>query len=595
MHEQSFTIADLHAAYRGGLDPRAVIVEAYRRIEAAGDPGIFLHLVPQEAALAEVTALGAFDPVAKPLWGIPYAIKDNIDLRGAPTTAACPAFAYEPDEDAFVVAELRRAGAIAVGKTNLDQFATGLVGVRTPYPVPRNALDPLIVPGGSSSGSAVAVARGLVSFALGTDTAGSGRVPAALNNIVGLKPSLGLLSATGMVPACRTLDTISIFALCTEDAHAVLRVASVFDPADAYARDLPVPEIPRVPPTFRVGVPTPATREFCGDTAQAASYDAALAGLAALGGEIVEIDFTPFYAVAALLYQGAWVAERLAGIETLMRDQPEAILAVTRRIIGAAEGLSAADAFRGFYELQALKRTTGALIGSVDLVCVPTMPTFFSLADLAADPITPNSLSGTYTNFVNLLDLCGLAVPTAPRGDGRPGGVTLLAKAGRDAALAALGSALHARAGVTLGATGWPLPAAPIAASEAGPDEIAVAVVGAHMSGLPLNRELIALGGRFLRKASTAPLYRLYALAGGPPPRPGLVRDAGGAAIALEIWAMPADAFGRFVDLVPRPLSIGTLMLADGREVKGFLCEQAGLDGARDITRYGGWRAFLAG
>lgn len=594
MHAQSFTIADLHAAYAAGLDPADVIAEAYRRIEAAGDPGIFLHLVPLEAALAALAALPPFDPVAMPLWGIPYAIKDNIDLAGAPTTAACPAFAYDAAEDAFVVALLRKAGAIAVGKTNLDQFATGLVGVRTPYPVPKNALDPAIVPGGSSSGSAVAVARGLVSFALGTDTAGSGRVPAALNNIVGLKPSLGLLSARGMVPACRTLDTISIFALSTEDAQSVLQVAARFDPDDAYSRALPVPAIPRRPPAFRVGVPTPGTRVFCGDAAQEASYAAALAELAALGGTLVEIDFAPFYEVAALLYQGAWVAERLTGIEALLREQPEAILDVTRGIIGAAERLSAADAFRGLYRLQALKRVTGALIGSVDLLCVPTMPTFFTLADLAADPIGPNSLSGTYTNFVNLLDLCGLAVPVAARRDGRPGGVTLLAQAGRDAALAAIGSALHARAGVMLGATDWPLPASPVASSEPGPDEIAVAVVGAHMAGLPLNRELTDLGGRFLRAAQTAPVYKLYSLAGGPPQRPGLVRDPAGAAIALELWALPLDAFGRLVDRVPRPLAIGTVMLADGREAKGFLCEPAGLEGAHDITQFGGWRAYLA-
>lgn len=594
MHAQSFTIADLHAAYAAGLDPADVIAEAYRRIEAAGDPGIFLHLVPLEAALAALAALPPFDPVAMPLWGIPYAIKDNIDLAGAPTTAACPAFAYDVAEDAFVVALLRKAGAIAVGKTNLDQFATGLVGVRTPYPVPKNALDPAIVPGGSSSGSAVAVARGLVSFALGTDTAGSGRVPAALNNIVGLKPSLGLLSARGMVPACRTLDTISIFALSTEDAQSVLQVAALFDPDDAYSRALPVPAIPRRPPAFRVGVPTPGTRVFCGDAAQEASYAAALAELAALGGTLVEIDFAPFYEVAALLYQGAWVAERLTGIEALLREQPEAILDVTRGIIGAAERLSAADAFRGLYRLQALKRVTGALIGSVDLLCVPTMPTFFTLADLAADPIGPNSLSGTYTNFVNLLDLCGLAVPVAARRDGRPGGVTLLAQAGRDAALAAIGSALHARAGVMLGATDWPLPASPVASSEPGPDEIAVAVVGAHMAGLPLNRELTDLGGRFLRAAQTAPVYKLYSLAGGPPQRPGLVRDPAGAAIALELWALPLDAFGRLVDRVPRPLAIGTVMLADGREAKGFLCEPAGLEGAHDITQFGGWRAYLA-
>lgn len=598
MRDLSFTFAGLRAAYAGGVSPVAVIEEVYRRLDAANDPGIFLHVVPKKQALAEAAALGVLDPGAsgRPLWGIPFAVKDNIDLGGAPTTAACPAFAYEAEGDAFVVGELRRAGAIAIGKTNLDQFATGLVGVRTPYPVPRNAIDPAIVPGGSSSGSAVAVARGIVAFALGTDTAGSGRVPAALNNIVGLKPSLGALSTSGVVPACRTLDTVSIFALSVEDAYEAFRVASVFDPADAYARDLPRRALGAAPSGFRVGVPTAATREFRGDAAQAASYAAALDEISALGGEIVELDFSVFYEVAALLYEGAWVAERHAVVEQLMREDPAAMLEVTRGIIGKALDLTATDAFRGFYRLRALKRVADGLIDAVDLLCVPTMPTFFSLADLAADPVGPNSMSGTYTNFVNLLDLCGLAVPVATRGDGRPGGVTLLARAGRDAALAALGSALHARAGVTLGATGWALPPARVvAAEEPGSDEIAVAVVGAHMSGLPLNGELTRLGGRFLRAAATAPAYRLHRLAGGPPARPGLTRSDDGASIALEVWALPRGAFGDFVTGIPAPLCIGTVALDDGTSVKGFLCEPAGLDGAEDITALGGWRAFLAG
>ncbi len=594
MKDLSFTLSSLRAAYAAGARPTDVIAEAYRRLEAAEDPGIFLHLVPREQALAEASALGAFDPDKGPLWGIPFAIKDNIDLGGAPTTAACPDFAYVAAEDAFVVGLLRKAGAIALGKTNLDQFATGLVGVRTPYPVPRNAIDPLIVPGGSSSGSAVVVARGIVSFALGTDTAGSGRVPAALNNIVGLKPSLGMLSTRGVVPACRTLDTVSVFALSVEDAGTVCRLAAVFDPADAYARDIAAPRPGPLPARFRVGVPSRETRLFYGDAFQAASFEAALGEIEALGGEIVEVDFGIFYQVAAMLYEGAWVAERHAVVETLMREKPEALLDVTRGIIAKAEGLSATDAFRGFYRLRELKRAADAIIDLVDLFCVPTMPTFCSLADLEADPVGPNSRSGTYTNFVNLLDLCGLAVPVAARQDGRPGGVTLLARAGRDAALAALGSALHARSGVTLGATGWTLPEAEAWEAEAGPGEIAVAVVGAHMSGLPLNGELTDLGGRLLRESRTSAGYRLYRLAGGPPTRPGLVRSDQGAKIALEVWALPRSAFGDFIARVPSPLCIGTVVLEDGAKVHGFLCETAGLEGAEDITGTGGWRAYLS-
>jgi len=432
----SFQIGALHEAYAGGPTPAQVLAEAHRRLADAADPGIFLHLRPLAEVQAEAMALPPFDPVAMPLWGIPFAIKDNIDQGGVPTTAACPAFAYLPQADSFVVAALRRAGAIALGKTNLDQFATGLVGVRSLYPIPRNAIDPGIVPGGSSSGSAVAVARGIASFALGTDTAGSGRVPAALNNIVGLKPTLGALSATGVVPACRTLDTISVFALSVGDAHAAFRVATGHDAADAYSRPVPAPPLSPAPPVLRIGVPDAATREFFGDAAQAASYQAALDLLEGQGATILPLDFTPFFDVARMLYEGAWVAERMTVIEPLLRSDPRAILPVTRKIITAADKLSAADAFRGIYRLADLRRAAEPLLASVDLLCVPTIPTFYSLADLEADPIGPNSRLGTYTNFVNLLDMCGIAVPCGPRTDGRPGSVTFLARAGQDGLVA---------------------------------------------------------------------------------------------------------------------------------------------------------------
>jgi allophanate hydrolase len=595
LQDQPFLIGSLHDAYAGGLGPAAVVTEAFRRIEAAGDPGIFLHLEAPEAALAAAAALGSFDPVAKPLWGVPFAIKDNIDSAGAPTTAACPNYAYTAERDAFVVSALRRAGAILIGKTNLDQFATGLVGVRTPYAVPLNALDPAIVPGGSSSGSAVAVARGLVSFALGTDTAGSGRVPAALNGIVGLKPTLGALSNSGVVPACRTLDTLSIFALTVDDAYRVYRQAALYDAADPYARPVTVPPPGAAAPTCHIGVPDAASRRFFGDALQAESFAAALTDLAALGGEIVEVDFAPFYDVAEMLYEGAWVAERFAVIEDMLRDQPEAVHPVTRKVIEKARAFSAADAFRGFYRLQELKRRTAPLLAAVDLLCVPTIPTFYSLADLDADPIGPNARFGTYTNFVNLLDLCALAAPTAPRRDGRPGSVTLLAPAGQDARIAALGRALQHRAAAPLGATGWRAPAPAQLAAAAQPDEIALAVVGAHMSGLPLNGELTALGARFLRTAETAPCYRLYSLPGGPPVRPGLLRDdSGGSAVALEVWALPSARFGEFIRNIPAPLGIGTLRLESGEEVKGFLCEAGATQRAEEVTAFGGWRAFLA-
>ncbi len=589
----SFDIATLHAAFADRAAPADIIAEVYRRIAAVDDPGIFLHLRPCSECIAEAAALPPFDPEAMPLWGIPFAIKDNIDLAGSPTTAACPAFSHEPDTDAFAVATLKAAGAIPIGKTNLDQFATGLVGLRTPYQPPKNALDPDIVPGGSSSGSAVAVAHGIVSFALGTDTAGSGRVPAALNNIVGLKPTLGAISSIGVVPACRTLDTISVFALTVPDAWRVFQAAARHDAADAFARNISPPPLVAPPPSVKIAVPNAATREFFGDTAQAASFDTALERLVALGAEITELDFTPFFEVSAMLYGGPWVAERLSAIETLMQDASTTLHPVTRRIISGGAQFSAVDAFRGIYRLAELKRKTAPLLAEVDLLCVPSIPTFQTLADIEADPVGPNSRLGTYTNFVNLMDLCGVAVPTGPRSDGRPGSVTLIAPAGRDGLAAALAECLQRDSAPRLGATTHYLPS--IASLPAGPlpGETALAVVGAHMSGMPLNRELTSRAARYLRKARTAPTYRLFALAGGAPARPGMVRAGTGKAIDLEIWALSAQGLADFLVSIPPPLSIGTITLADGGEVKGFLVEEAGLDGAKEITEYGGWRTYL--
>lgn len=593
LDNQPFTITSLHKAYDDGVQPHEMLRELFRRIEEANDPGIFLHLFEFSSILKELDTLGPFDKKKKPLWGIPFAIKDNIDVKDAPTTAACPAFAYEAKEDSFVVDILRKAGAVLIGKTNLDQFATGLVGVRSPYPIPKNAVDPNIVPGGSSSGSAVSVARGIVSFALGTDTAGSGRVPAALNRLVGLKPTLGALSNSGVVPACRTLDTISIFGLTVEDAYKVFQVASAFDAEDDYARPISAPSLSASPAHFKVGVPDKATIEFFGDDIQAASFSQALEDIKQLGGEIVEFDFTPFYQVAEMLYEGAWSAERLTVIEELLEKDAEQIHPVTRQVIGSAKELSAADAFRGLYRLQALKRITTPIVESVDIFCVPTIPTYYSCADLEEDPIGPNSRFGTYTNFVNLLDMCGIAVPVCDRSDDRPGSVTLLAAKGRDAQIAAIGANLHHKNNPELGATGWALPAQPAFSDAAAPDEIAVAVVGAHMSGLPLNHELTRLDARFLKAAKTAESYRLFSLPGGPPSRPGLLFDEKGSAIELEVWALPEAKFAAFISGIPRPLGIGTLVLESGELVKGFICEFCGVSGAEDVTTYGGWRHYL--
>lgn len=589
-----FTLNALRDAYAGGITPSEVIDEVFARLDAVDDPAIFIHLRARDELRNEADALGDYDP-DKPLWGIPFAVKDNIDVAGLPTTAACPAYAYTPQSDAFVVSKLRAAGALMIGKTNLDQFATGLVGVRSPYGAPLNAVDPTIVPGGSSAGSAVIVGHGIVTFSLGTDTAGSGRVPAALNNIVGLKPTLGALSARGVVPACRTLDTVSIFALTVDDAYAALSVARGFDPSDAYSKTLPHDALTAPPEHLRIGVPDDTSIEFFGDDLQKAAFTRDVKRLADTGAEISHVDFRPLYAIARMLYEGAWVAERYTVIEELLKRDAKAVYSVTRQIISQAEKLSAADAFRGLYRLAELKREAKPMLDKLDMLCVPTIPTFYTTADLEADPITPNANLGTYTNFVNLLDMCGIAVPSAPRSDGRPGSVTLLAKAGRDAAVAAVARRFEVGCSRTMGATQHPVPE-PRPLTPAGTDRIELAVCGAHMSNLPLNWQLTDRGARFVRKARTAACYRFYALAGGPPARPGLVRsDTPDAhSIALEVWSMPKTQLGSFLEAIPYPLGIGSLELSDGSWVKGFVCDANGVQGAEDISQIGDWRAFLA-
>ena len=589
----SLDFAALRAAYAAGADPVATIERVYARIEARGADPTWLHVVPKERTLAAARALRD-KPRDLPLWGLPFAIKDNIDLAGAPTTAACPAFAHTPQNSAVVVDRLIAAGAIPIGKTNLDQFATGLVGVRSPYGVPANAFDPRYVPGGSSSGSAVAVAAGLVAFSLGTDTAGSGRVPAGFNNIVGLKPTKGLFSTTGLVPACRSLDVISVFALTVPDALDVARAAAAHDPGDPYSRACPGDLSRRAAPKgFRFGVPKAPLLEFFGDAHAARVYADALARLEKLGGTRVEFDYAPFKATADLLYDGPWVAERYAAIETLMRENPDALFPTTRAVIANAAKYDAVATFKAFYRLEELRREAAGVWDRIDVMALPTSGTIFTLDELKAEPVLNNTRLGYYTNFVNLLDLAGLAVPAGMRPDGLPSGLTLIGPAWSDAALAALGEAFHRDTGLTLGATKMAHPAHPPAPAKS--ERIDVAVVGAHLSGMPLNGQLTERGGRFVRACRTAKRYRLFALAGQTPPKPGLKRVATeGEAIEVEIWSLPAGAFGSFVALVPPPLAIGTLELDDGAWVKGFVCEPSGFEAATDITHLGGWRAYVA-
>ncbi len=592
-HDLPFDMQSLRSAYAAGVMPKDVIEEVYRRIKALDDPGIFLLLRDENDVLEDARELGSSPAAEKPLWGIPFVIKDNIDAAGLTTTAGCPDFAYTAEVDAFVVARLCKAGALLIGKTNLDQFATGLVGVRTHSPIPTNAIDPAIIPGGSSSGSAVAVAQGLVSFSLGTDTAGSGRVPAALNGIVGLKPSLGALSNHGVVPACRTLDCVSVFALTADDAFAVFEAAIAYNSADPYSKNFTALRRGAVTPHVRVGVPDTASRRFFGDDVQAASFESSLQSLLSLGAEISEIDFKPFYAVAEMLYDGPWVAERYTVIEDLLKHRPGAIHPVTRQVTEVARRFSATDTFRAIYALRELSRNVAETMDSFDMLCVPSVPKFFTRREVDADPIVTNAQLGTYTNFVNLLDMCALTVPTAARQDGRPGSVTLIGPAGTDGALGTVAAAIQQITAPALGATNWPLPPALHSTAVPEADETEIVVVGAHMSGLPLNRELTERGGRFLRVAKTAPNYRLFKLSGGPPIRPGLVRQPNGNAIVVEIWALPTMSVGAFLSGIPSPLGLGVVTMENGDQVTGFLCEQIAIEDAEDITHFGGWRAFL--
>jgi allophanate hydrolase len=591
----AFTLASLNDFYAKGGKPEAIIREVYRRIGEADDPGIFITLAPIDEALAAVARLPARDPAKHPLWGVPFAAKDNIDAAEFPTTAACPGFAYMPAKDATAIAKARAAGAVLVGKTNLDQFATGLVGVRSPYPIPKNAVDPLLVPGGSSSGSAVAVARGFVTFALGTDTAGSGRVPAALNNIVGLKPSVGAISTTGVVPACRTLDCVSVFALTVEDAWAAFSAMAGLDTTDPYSKAVPLRIASAPEPSPVIGIPRAEDQHFFGDKFQEAAWNDGLVLLEQSGAKLVPVDFTPFFETAALLYEGPWVAERHAAIAHVLTVLPDIVHPVTRRIVEGANGFSASALFKAQYRLKALKRETDAIWSKISMLAVPTTPVSPTLADLAADPVTPNSRCGIYTNFVNLLDLAALAVPGPRRRDGRAAGLTFIAPSGQDGRLAAFGRAFHEDCGVSVGLTGMNLPADfQFAAGDEGLIEIVV--VGAHLSGMPLNHELTTNGGVFRRAVATTADYRFHALAGGPPKRPGLLRvaDGTGAPVLTEVWALPPEGFGRFVAGIPSPLGIGTVRLADGTSPKGFLVEPEGLKGAQDISHLGGWRAFIA-
>ncbi|TXC71061.1 allophanate hydrolase [Sphingomonas ginsenosidivorax] len=565
-------------------DAVTIAREALARIEAyaAIQPAVWITRIADADVIASARAVDARVAAGEvlPLAGVPFAIKDNIDLAGVPTTAACPDFAYIPVASAEVVERLIAAGAIPMGKTNLDQFATGLNGTRSPYGAPACVFNRAYVSGGSSSGSAVAVAAGLVAFALGTDTAGSGRVPAAFNGLVGMKPTKGRWSTTGLVPACRTLDCITVLAHSTADARAVDAAVAGFDAADPYSRpreDRPV--TPR-----RIGVPRPDQRLFLGDAAAEHLYEQALATFAADGAELVDIDMTPLRETAMLLYGGPWVAERTAAARPLLDDHPEAIDPVVCAILEDGRSVSGMEVFEGQYRLAALQRIADAMWQDIDLLALPTTPTIYRIAEMRAAPIALNSNLGLYTNFVNLLDMAALALPAGWR-DNRTGfGITLIAPAWTDRALLDAGEAYLAAAD---------LPPPPPLTTEDLMETVKLAVVGAHLDGMPLHWQLTSRGARLVASTTTAPTYRLYAIANSTPPKPALIHDAGGAAIAVEVYELDVAAFGSFVVEVPAPLAIGSVTLADGSTVKGFVAEPRAIEGAADITALGGWRAYI--
>jgi len=579
----------LAAAHREGrVDVRETVEAVLAACADAVDPAIWIHRVAARHLRERAAELAARSAQALPLLGVPFAVKDNIDVAGLPTTAGCPDFTFVAQETAPVVERLLDAGAIMVGKTNLDQFATGLVGTRTPYGACASVFDASRVSGGSSSGSAVAVAAGLVAFALGTDTAGSGRVPAAFNELVGLKPTRGLLSTRGVVPACRTLDCVSIFARDAADAAEVLEVAAAYDREDPFARRGPLAPVDASSPgrPLVLGLPSPASLRPFGEAAAQRAWLRARERAEALADEIVEVDLEPLLEAATLLYDGPWLAERHAAVGAFLERDDVSADPTVRAVIGGGARFSAVDAFAGQYRLAALSRHAEEVFAPLDALVVPTAPTFPTHAEVAAEPVAANARLGTYTNFVNLLDLAAIAVPAARRDDGLPFGITFVAPAFADGALLELAAAWASEPSRRAG---------PLCSPTAAPS-LDLAVAGAHLAGMSRNGELLALGAQLVRTTRTAPRYRLYDLADGTG-RPGLLRtEAGedGAHIEVEVWRLDHAAMGAFLATVAAPLAIGSLELEDGAVVHGFLCEAHAVAGARDVSEHGGWRAYTA-
>jgi allophanate hydrolase len=559
-------------------------VAAYALVQ----PEVFIHRASDRDVLQQARAVDARIAGGQhlPLAGVPFAVKDNIDVAGMPTTAGCPAYGYHAERSATVVKKLLAAGAVCLGKTNLDQFATGLVGTRSPYGAPRCVYNREFVSGGSSSGSAVAVAARLVAFALGTDTAGSGRVPAAFNGLIGLKPTKGRWSTMGVVPACRSLDCVTALTTTVADALLVDEVVAGFDVDDPFSREAALEPI--LGAAFRFGVPRPEQLQFLGDEAASLLYQDALSRMMAAGGTPVEVDIAPFMQAAQLLYSGPWIAERAAAIGDFLRQSPGAIHPVVRAIIAAGAATTGEQVFRGQYELRALARRAQLLWSDVAVLVLPTTPTIYRVSEVLAEPVALNSNLGLYTNFVNLLDMSAVAVPAGFRANQTGFGITLIGKAFMDGALLRL-----AQRYVDSGA---PLAPPALDLSPRTPT-VQVAVVGAHLAGMPLHWQLSSRNARLVSATHTAANYRLFAMANTTPPKPALIHTGsagGGSAIAVEVYELDLAAFGGFVAEIPPPLAIGSVILADGSVVKGFIAEPRATEGARDVTAFGGWRAYIA-
>ncbi|MCU4322344.1 allophanate hydrolase [Acinetobacter schindleri] len=578
-----WTVQDWQHAYQNNNIQLSDLIEYVAELN--NDDHAWISIATAAQLQAQIDALTGADIASLPLYGVPFAVKDNIDVAGFYTTAACKEAAYLATSDATAVAKLKAAGAIVVGKTNLDQFATGLVGVRSPYGAVKNSFNPEYISGGSSSGSSVVVANGLVPFSLGTDTAGSGRVPAGHNNIVGLKPTKGWFSTTGLIPACRTIDVISIFALTVDDAWQVAQVMQGYDASDEYSRQHPA----NVPTQFSKGkIAIPAQLEFYGDAETEKAFELAIARVKQLGYAVEAIDFSIFNQLASALYNKAWVAERTSAVEKMVqREQTHPVIG---QIIAQADRFSAVDAMQDEYERAQLARKINVALEPFDALMVPTAPTIYRIAEVEADPLVKNSHMGAYTNFVNFADLTALALPNSIRADGLPTGVTFIAPAWMDEALTKFGQKWQQASQLKLGTSELSYEKTTEISSG---HSVKLAVVGAHLTGMPLNFQLTTRGGTLIKQTRTTSHYKLYALKNTTPPKPGLQYNAKGFSIEVEVWDIPRALFGDIVAEVPAPLGIGNVQLIDGTWVKGFICEGYALEDATDISHFGGWREFI--